>query len=56
MIEAGRECKYEELINNPSKKANGIGRRKPVYVNYTPEGRLKDGEPGVKKQARQQEG
>lgn len=42
MMDANREAKYEDILKRPSRYAERVGSRKPVYVNYTKDGRLKD--------------
>lgn len=41
-----RESNYEQMAKQVSSNAKAVGRRKPVYINYTPEGKLKDKQEG----------
>ena len=41
-MDTKKEIKYDDLIKRPSANAAAIGRRPPVYINYTQEGRLKN--------------
>lgn len=37
----GREAKYDGMAKPPCASAMAAGQRRPVYINYTPEGRKK---------------
>lgn len=37
----GREAKYDGMVKPPCASAIVVGNRRPVYINYTPEGRKK---------------
>ena len=41
-----KEGNYEQMAKQVSYNATATGRRKPVYINYTPEGKLKDNQEG----------
>lgn len=41
-----RESNYEQMTKQVSSNAKAVGRRKPVYINYTQEGKLKDKQEG----------
>ena len=41
MIDSNKESKYDDILKRPSKYAEEVGSRKPVYLNYTSDGRLK---------------
>ena len=38
----GRESKYDSMVKPPCASAMVAGKRKPAYINYTPEGRKKE--------------
>lgn len=37
----GREAKYDGMVKPPCASAMAAGKRRPAYINYTPEGRKK---------------
>lgn len=37
----GREAKYDTMVKPPCASAMAAGKRRPAYINYTPEGRKK---------------
>ncbi len=38
----GKQARYDDMIKPPSESAVAVGNRRPVYINYTPEGRKKE--------------
>ncbi|MBD5509962.1 MAG: hypothetical protein HDR08_01680 [Lachnospiraceae bacterium] len=34
----GRESKYDSMVKPPCASAMAAGKRRPAYINYTPEG------------------
>lgn len=38
----GREAKYDTMVKPPCASAMAAGKRRPAYINYTPEGRKKE--------------
>ena len=38
----GRESKYDSMVKPPCASAMAAGKRRPAYINYTPEGRKKE--------------
>lgn len=41
-----KEDNYEQMAKQVSSNATATGRRKPVYINYTPEGKYKEPQEG----------
>lgn len=39
---AGREARYDGMVKPPCASAVAAGKRRPAYINYTPEGRKKE--------------
>lgn len=37
----GKQSMYDDMIKPPCASAVAVGNRRPVYINYTPEGRKK---------------
>lgn len=37
----GKQSRYDDMIKPPCASAVAVGNRRPVYINYTPEGRKK---------------
>ena len=37
----GRESKYDSMVKPPCASAMAAGKRRPAYINYTPDGRKK---------------
>lgn len=38
----GKQSRYDDMVKPPSASAAAVGRRRPVYIDYTPEGRRKE--------------
>lgn len=38
----GKQSRYDGMVKPPAASAVAAGNRRPVYINYTPEGRKKE--------------
>jgi len=38
----GKQARYDGMVKPPAASAVAAGRRSPIYINYTPEGRKKE--------------
>lgn len=42
MERIGKQARYDGMEKPPAASAVAVGNRRPVYINYTPEGRKKE--------------
>lgn len=38
----GKQSRYDGMVKPPAASAVAAGRRRPIYIDYTPEGRKKE--------------